>query len=247
VNARETYLQKLALAGKLITPVTEADLIAGPWSKFKDKHTGGVYKTPWDAIYIQTNHGPQAEQVFRATLGMDPFEHSCCVECGSDFEWEEGPTFTNWTPSTGKDTWFKSVLWIKADDFEGIFEAADAVILQDILETPTAHAGDIDLDADGNIKLDTIPASWVSLVLNKEMTAWQSSVLAAFAVPPEMLGLPSGYPLKTKYSLKGLDFETDPYIKAKKYIKGPDYSLKGVDDVDVDDNAFIGMDPKEKP
>jgi hypothetical protein len=244
VNARETYLQRLALAGKLITPVTEADLIAGPWSLFKDKFTGGVYKTPWKEIYIQTHSWQQAEQVFRATLGMDPFEQSCCTECGSDFVWAEGPTFTNWTPSA-ESTWLKSVLWIKADDFAGIFEAADAVILQDILEAPTAHAGDLNLDDDGNIKLDTSPASWTSVVLSKEMTAWQSSVLAAFAVPAAMLGLPSVYPIQTKYSLKGFDSETT--APKPKYIKGPDYALKVLDPSCSSPELEIDPNPKGKP
>lgn len=83
MSVRDDRLLQIALEGRIITPVSSAEIATAPWTEFTDRWSGGCAKEPWDHILIQAS--PKAAcAVFEYVFEHHPRDISCSC-CGEDY------------------------------------------------------------------------------------------------------------------------------------------------------------------
>lgn len=83
MSTRANRLLQLALKGRIITPVSPAEIVTASWTEFTDKWAGGCAKEPWDHILIQALPST-ACCVFEAVFEHHPRNISCGC-CGEEY------------------------------------------------------------------------------------------------------------------------------------------------------------------
>lgn len=94
------------------TPITELtpEMVAGPWTRFMDMHSGGHQNTEFGYIYIQAPED-EAVAVFGARFDQNPHSVNCSC-CGSNYsvsDYESLLDATNYDRNDYPNAWGKRV------------------------------------------------------------------------------------------------------------------------------------------